>query len=197
MKEKKESAGENIKELRKKQDEIKDKFLIIVHTGEGKGKSTAAFGMAMRTIAHGWKAAIVQFMKSPKDYNYGEVKLAEAFDGLDVYTMGEGFTWNTKDRQADIRAAQRAWKKAVETARSGEYRLVVFDEIIYAMHYGFLDEKLVFSFLDEKPPGVHFVLTGRNASGELIARADLVTEMKNIKHPYKEKGLLAQKGIDW
>ncbi|MES0489342.1 MAG: cob(I)yrinic acid a,c-diamide adenosyltransferase [Leptospirales bacterium] len=176
---------------------MKDKSLIIVHTGKGKGKSSAAFGMALRMVAHGKSAAIVQFMKGTGRFTYGEVLLAKKLDGLDVFTMGAGFTWETKDRQKDIDSAEQAWEKAVQVMESGKYNLVVLDEIVYTMDYGFLSEEKVIDYIKKKPVGLHVVLTGRNASSQLMEAADLVTEMKNIKHPFKEKGIPAQKGIDW
>jgi len=188
---------DEISAKRKIQKDIKDKSVIIVNTGDGKGKTTAAFGTVMRTIAHGWNAAIVQFMKSPSDYHYGEVKIAEKFESLEIFTMGAGFTWSTNDLEHDRQLALTAWKKSLEVMTSGKFRLVLLDEILYAIHYKFLDENLVLEFLSAKPTGLNIILTGRNASPAMINAADLVTEMKNIKHPYKEKGLLAQKGIDW
>ena len=182
---------------RKIQNEVKDKSIVIVNTGEGKGKTTAAFGIVMRTIAHGWNAAIVQFMKSPTDYHYGEVKIAAKFDTLDVFTMGAGFTWDTNNIEQDKKLALEAWQKAVNVMESGKYRLVMLDEILYAIKYKFLDENMILNFLKNKPEGLNIILTGRHASDAMIQAADLVTEMKNIKHPYKEKNLLAQKGIDW
>jgi len=188
---------EEIAERRRVQKDIEDKSIIIVNTGEGKGKTTAAFGIVMRTIAHGWNAAIVQFMKSPKDYHYGESKIAEKFETLDIYTMGAGFTWNTNDIEKDKKLAMEAWQKAVDVMNSGKYHTVMLDEILYAIHYKFLDESLVLDYLKAKPAGLNIILTGRYAGDAIIQVADLVTEMKNIKHPYKEKKLLAQKGIDW
>jgi cob(I)alamin adenosyltransferase len=188
---------EEIEEKRKIQNEIEDKSIIMVFTGEGKGKTTAAFGTVMRTIGHGWTAAIVQFMKSPSDYHYGEVKIAEKLNTLDIFTMGAGFTWNTKNIEQDKKLALEAWNRAVEIMESQKYRLVMLDEILYAIHYKFLSEDMVIKWLKNKPKGLNVILTGRNASPKIIKTADLVTEMKNIKHPYKEKNLLAQKGIDW
>ena len=186
----------DLKNKRKKQASIKDKSLIIVHTGDGKGKTTAALGMVMRTIAHGQRAAIVQFMKS-NTVKYGEVKLAVESNNLDVFTMGAGFTWDTKNREIDIRTAQEGWSKSVEIMNSNKYRLVVLDEINYVIDYEFLDEQIVLRYLENKPKNLYIVLTGRNAKPSIIEKADLVTEMKKIKHPFDTKGLLAQKGIEW
>ena len=187
-----------LKEQRKEQAKFKgkDKSLIIVHTGDGKGKTTAAFGMVMRMVGHGWPAAIVQFMKS-SEFKYAEVKLAEKLENLDVFTLGAGFTWDTQNIEVDKQTARNAWEKAKELMDSGKYRLVLLDEINYVLDYNFLEEKLVLDYLKNKPPQLHIVLTGRNASPALIECAQLVTEMKKIKHPYEDIALLAQKGIEW
>ena len=188
---------EQIRSKRKKQKNIRDKYLTIVHTGDGKGKTTAAFGLVMRIIMHGWKALIVQFMKNPKEFQYAEHKWADQMENLDIFSMGAGFTWNTMNRDLDISTTLETWEKAKEFMSSGKYKLVVLDEINYVMDYKFLDEKEVVKFLKKKPPKLHLVLTGRNAPASIIQLADLVTEMKKIKHPYEEKGILAQKGVEW
>ncbi|MBI4178243.1 cob(I)yrinic acid a,c-diamide adenosyltransferase [bacterium] len=175
----------------------KDKALVIVFTGNGKGKTSAALLMAFRTVAHGWKAAVVQFLKSPKDFRYGEQIIAEKLEGLDFFMMGAGFTWNTNNRELDIQTTLSTWEKCKECVLSGKYRLVVWDEINYVIDYGFLPLDAVLEFLKNKPPKVHIVLTGRNAKPELIDRANLVTEMKEIKHPYKLEGIIAQKGVEY
>ncbi len=174
----------------------KSKALIIVHTGDGKGKTTAAMGIALRMLAHGSKVALVQFMKSPSDYKYGEQKISKVIPDLDVFTMGAGFTWDTKNRDLDIKTSLETWEKCKEVCRSGKYELVIWDEINYVIDFGFLDEKEILAFLDKKPLP-HIILTGRNASSKIIKAADLVTEMANIKHPYKDQGIKAQKGIEW
>ncbi len=190
-------AVQQIEERKKNQDK-KNRFLTMVHTGDGKGKTTAALGMVMRTVGHGWNAAIIQFMKNPDEFKYAEHKLEKKFENLDVFTMGAGFTWNTQDRGLDIRTTKNAWEKSKEVILSGKYRLVLLDEIIYVMDYKFLDEELVIDFLkNEKPTDLHLILTGRNASKKLCEIADLVTEMKNIKHPFETQGVLAQKGLEW
>lgn len=174
----------------------KSKHLIIVHTGEGKGKTTAAMGIALRILAHGGKVALIQFMKSPTDYKYGEQKISKTIPELDVFTMGAGFTWDTKNRDLDIKTSLETWEKCKETSLSGIYELVIWDEINYVINYGFLDEQEVLAFLDDETLP-HLILTGRNATSNIIKKADLVTEMKNIKHPFKERGIRAQKGIEW
>jgi cob(I)alamin adenosyltransferase len=170
--------------------------LIIVHTGNGKGKTSAALGMALRTVAHGWKAGIVQFIKKEGEFDYGEHKIKSLLPGWDIFPMGAGFTWNTKDRALDTRTALTAWNKCREVALSGSYSMVVFDEINYVIDYGYLMLDPVLEFLSNKPHALNIVLTGRNARPELIEIADLVTEMKEIKHPFK-KGILARKGLEF
>ncbi|MDH5716722.1 MAG: cob(I)yrinic acid a,c-diamide adenosyltransferase [Spirochaetia bacterium] len=172
------------------------KFLIIVHTGDGKGKTTAAMGMIIRTITHGWNAAVVQFLKKETAYKYAEQKLAKKFENLDVYTIGAGFTWDIKNKETQIKKTLEAWEKSKKLIFSKKYRMILLDEINYALDFGFLDEKEVLEVLEKKPEKLHLILTGRNAKKSIIKKADLVTEMKNIKHPF-EKGILAQKGVDW
>ncbi len=171
------------------------KGLIIIYTGNGKGKSTAAFGTAIRAIATGYKVAVVQFIK-------GQWKTAEGKffknlkDQCQFFEMGKGFTWDTKNFDDDVKTAQRAWKKCCELLHDKENQLVIFDEIIYAIQYNFLEVKDVLAQLKQKPPFKHVILTGAGATKELIDIADLVTEMKCIKHPY-ERGIKAQAGIDF
>lgn len=196
-KEEDDRAREGIRAKKKISAQKKDKSLIIVFTGDGKGKTSAALMMAFRTVAHGWKAAVVQFMKSPKDFHYGEQMLSEKLPGLDFFMMGAGFTWNTNDRELDIRTTLETWEKCKSCVMSGDYRLVVWDEINYVIDYGFLPLADVLEFLKKKPPKVHICLTGRNAKPELIEMANLVTEMKDVKHPYRLEGIIAQKGIEY
>lgn len=178
------------------EEKKKSKKLIVVHTGNGKGKTSAAMGMAFRTVAHGGKVAVIQFLKSKEDYKYGEQKLAEQLDNFDIFTMGAGFTWDVNDRETDIRTTRETWEKCKETVLSGEYSLVIWDEINYVIDYDYLDVQEVLEFLEQRPQ-VHIVLTGRNAKESVIEIADLVTEMKCIKHPYREQNIRAQKGIEW
>lgn len=176
--------------------EKKKKGLIIVYTGDGKGKTTAAFGIAFRAAGQGMSVAVVQFIKGK--WKSGEVKAAEAFKKLiKVYAVGEGFTWETKNRQKDKDKVQKTWDFSRETIESGKCDVVILDEINYAIDYGYLDLKDVIETLKQKPKMLHIVLTGRNAKPELIEIADLVTEMKTIKHPFSEQGMLAQTGIDF
>jgi len=173
------------------------KGLIIVHTGAGKGKSSSAFGMILRCIAHGMPCAVVQFVKGAWDT--GERRLlTEHFGALcQFHSMGEGFTWETQDRARDIAAAERGWEVAQGLIRDAAIRMVVLDEINIALRYGLLDAGAVVAFLKaEKPPRNHVVLTGRNAPPQLIAAADLVTEMTLVKHPFRA-GVKAQPGVEF
>ena len=174
-----------------------EKGLIIVHTGKGKGKSSAAFGMIFRCIAHDMKCAVVQFIKGGMDT--GERNLISAnFSGLcEFHTMGEGFTWETQDKERDIAAASAAWQKAKELIRDESNRMVLLDEVNIALRYGYIPLAEVLSFLaEEKPARTHVVLTGRNAADELMEMADLVTEMSLIKHPFRS-GIKAQIGVEF
>ncbi len=177
-----------------------EKGLLIVHTGKGKGKSTAAFGLALRALGHGMRVGIVQFVKGK--WETGERHALERFPGLvDIRTMGEGFTWETQDRARDIRAARAAWEAAkamVEAARAAppRYDLVVLDELNIVLRYDYLPLAEVTAFLAGRPAALHVVATGRNAKPELLAIADLVTEMTMVKHPF-QAGIKAQKGIEF
>lgn len=174
----------------------KPRPLIVINTGEGKGKTTAALGMVLRHLVNQWPVAIVQFQKNPDDFKYGEQKLAEVFPELEIHTLGAGFTWNETDESIHQKAALNALKKAEELIFSGKFKMVFLDEIIYSIHFRFLEESRVIDLIQRAKGKVHLLLTGRYASESLIAMADLVTEMKNIKHPY-EQGIPAQKGIEW
>ena len=198
------SDRHNAKMARKKQARDKimstktdEKGLVIVHTGKGKGKSSAAFGMIFRCIAHQLPCAVVQFIKGGMDT--GERKLVAAHFGdiCQFHTMGEGFTWETQDRERDIAAATAAWEKAKELIRDERYHMVLLDEINIALRYGYIPLDEVIAFLEtEKPEMTHVVLTGRNAADELIEIADLVTEMALVKHPFRS-GIKAQIGVEF
>ncbi len=173
------------------------KGLIIVHTGKGKGKSSAAFGMIFRHIAHGKPSAVVQFIKGAMWA--GERDLIEKYfsDLCQFHTMGEGFTWETQDRARDVAAASAAWEKAKELIRDERNSMVLLDEINIALRYDYLDINEVVAFLkSEKPHMTHVVLTGRNAKEELIEIADLVTEMELVKHPFRS-GIKGQPGVEF
>jgi cob(I)alamin adenosyltransferase len=174
-----------------------EKGLVIVLTGPGKGKSSSGFGMILRCIAHGMPSAVVQFIKGAWDT--GERRLIEGSFGhlCQFHAMGEGFTWETQDKARDIAMAQAGWEKAKSLIRDENLRMVLLDEIVIALRYGYLDEAEVLRFLaEEKPPLTHVVLTGRNASESLVAAADLVTEMTLVKHPFRS-GIKAQMGVEF
>ena len=174
-----------------------EKGLIIVHTGKGKGKSSAAFGMIFRAIAHGMPCAVVQYIKG--GMKTGERDLIESRFGdiCAFHTMGEGFTWETQDKTRDIEMAGAAWEKSKELIRDEGIRMVLLDEINIALRYGYLDIAEVVEFLKtEKPAMTHVILTGRNAADELIEIADLVTEMELVKHPFRS-GVKAQAGVEF
>ncbi|MFQ6547168.1 cob(I)yrinic acid a,c-diamide adenosyltransferase [Aestuariibius sp. 2305UL40-4] len=174
-----------------------EKGLIIVHTGKGKGKSSAAFGMIFRCIAHGMPCAVVQFIKGGMSTGERDLILAKFSDACQFHTMGEGFTWETQDKTRDTEMAQAAWAKAKELIADETNRMVLLDEINIALRYGYLDIAEVLAFLrDHKPPMTHVVLTGRNAHEDLIEAADLVTEMELVKHPFRA-GIKAQQGVEF
>jgi cob(I)alamin adenosyltransferase len=168
--------------------------LLIVYTGHGKGKTTAALGTVMRALGRGLGVAVVQFIKGK--WKTGERVFAEGVPGLTFLVMGEGFTWESGDLTRDRDAARRAWSTAKELIASGEHALVVLDEITYAIHYDFIELADVLSTLRDRPEHVTAIVTGRNAPDELCALADLVTEMKLVKHPF-EQGRKALPGIDY
>ncbi len=173
------------------------KGLIIVHTGKGKGKSSAAFGMIFRCIAHAMPCAVVQFIKGGMSTGERDLILRQFTDICEFHTMGEGFTWETQDRTRDTEMAQAAWAKARDLIRDPKNRMVLLDEINIAIRYDYVDIAEVVAFLrDEKPAMTHVVLTGRNAHDDLIALADLVTEMELVKHPFRS-GIKAQIGVEF
>lgn len=172
------------------------KGLILVYTGDGKGKSTSAFGTALRIIGRGYKVAIVQFIKG--NWKTGEAEFFKKFvnNHCDLFIMGEGFTWDTKSFAKDVKTASQAWKKCCQLLHDPKYHLVIFDEINYVMNYNFLAVKEVVQALQRKPKFKHVILTGRDAPKEIIELADLVTDMRAVKHPY-QKDVKAQPGIDY
>ena len=177
-----------------------EKGLLIVHTGKGKGKSTAAFGLVVRAIGNGMKVGVVQYVKGK--WQTGERGVLEKFpEQVEIRTMGEGFTWETQDRARDIRAARSAWevsRQMIEASRGDDpkYDLVLLDELNIVLRYGYLDLAEVVEFLSNRPEMLHVVVTGRNAKPELVEAADLVTEMTMVKHPFRA-GVKAQKGIEF
>ncbi len=178
-----------------------EKGLLIVHTGKGKGKSTAAFGLAMRALGNGLKVGVVQYVKGK--WETGERHVLEKFpEQVEIRTMGEGFTWDTQDRARDIRAAQAAWQAShqmIEASRgeNPKYDMVILDELNIVLRYDYLPLDQVIEVLKNRPEGLHIVVTGRNAKAELIEIADLVTEMTQVKHPFREQNVKAQKGIEF
>jgi cob(I)alamin adenosyltransferase len=172
-----------------------EKGLLIVHTGPGKGKSTAAFGLALRMLGHGRRVGVVQFVKGA--WNTGERDAFAAFgDRVAWHTMGEGFTWETQDLARDVAAAERAWAKAMELMSDPGIALVILDELNIALRYGYLDLAAVVAGLSSRRPALHVIVTGRNAKAELVAAADLVTEMTLVKHHFAA-GVKAQSGIEF
>jgi cob(I)alamin adenosyltransferase len=177
-------------------EKTEEKGLIIVNTGNGKGKTTAALGMVMRSLGHGYKVAIVQFIKGAWEPAEKAV-LGKWSDQLEFHAMGEGFTWDTQDRERDIEKATAAWATSLEYIINPEYRLVLLDEVNIALKLGYLDVDTVIAGLARKPEDSHVILTGRGAPEQLIAIADLVTEMSLVKHPFREQGVKAQPGIEF
>jgi cob(I)alamin adenosyltransferase len=172
-----------------------EKGLLIVHTGTGKGKSTAAFGLALRMLGRGHRVGVVQFGKGA--WQSAERAALEQFgDQVVWHTLGEGFTWETQDRARDVAAAQRAWSKALELMADPGFGMVVLDELNIALRYEHLDLGAVIAAFTARRPGLHVVVTGRNAKPELIAAADLVTEMTLVKHHFAA-GVKAQPGIEY
>ena len=173
-----------------------EKGLIIVNTGNGKGKTTAALGMVLRSLGHGYNVAIIQFIKGA--WEPAEKAAFDSWgDQLAFHAMGEGFTWDTQDRDRDIHMAELAWAKSLEYISNPRYRLVLLDEVNVALKLGYLSVETVLTGLNQKPDTNHVVLTGRGAPEALIARADLVTEMTLIKHPFKAQGIKAQAGVEF
>jgi cob(I)alamin adenosyltransferase len=172
-----------------------EKGLLIVHTGAGKGKTTAALGLAVRALGHGMKVGIVQFVKGA--IATGEAALLKRLDlPIELHTLGEGFTWKTQDRQRDVAAARRGWDKARELLRDPAFGLVILDELNIVLRYDYLPLEEVLAELSQRRAGLHVVVTGRNAQPQLIEMADLVTEMTMVKHPFRS-GVKPQPGIEF
>ena len=190
MEKRKEVQTERLKERNK------EKGLIIINTGQGKGKTTAALGLGLRTIGHNHKVAIIQFIKG--GWEPGELLALKMFgDQLKFHAHGEGFTWETQDRDKDINLVALSWRKALSYIKNPSYKLIILDEIIVAIKLGYIDEDEIINGINLRPELTHIVLTGRGASKKLIASADLVTEMKLIHHPFREQGVKAQEGIEY
>ncbi len=180
------------------QEEKKNKTkkgLILVFTGNGKGKTTAAIGITMRAVGHGFKVCFIQFIKG--SWKYGEMEAIARFpENIDFHVLGRGFTWKSDDLDKDREAARAAWEKAKEAIFSGRYQMVVLDEFTYLLSYDMIDREDVLRVLNDKPRDLHIVITGRDADPKLLELADLVTEMRAVKHPYKQ-GVKAQRGIEF
>ena len=173
-----------------------EKGLIIVNTGNGKGKTTAALGMVLRSLGHGYRVAIVQFIKGA--WEPAEKAVPSLWpDQLEFHAMGEGFTWETQDRERDIQKAQAAWETGLTFIRNPDFKLVLLDEVNIALKLGYLNVEDVLTGLEQKPDDSHVILTGRGAPPALVERADLVTEMTLVKHPFREQGVKAQPGIEY
>ena len=173
-----------------------EKGLVLVFTGDGKGKTTAALGLALRTLGHGDQVAVVQFIKG--GWQPGEAKALELFgDALHWHALGEGFTWETQDRERDRQLVQQAWEQSLVYLADASRKLVVLDEVNVALKLGYLGIEQVLAGLDLRPELTHVALTGRGAPPQLLERADLVTEMKLVRHPFREQGVKAQRGIEF
>mgnify|MGYP004516541817 CR=1 FL=1 len=172
-----------------------EKGLLIVHTGAGKGKTSAALGMVVRAIGHGMKVGVVQFVKGAMDT--GEAAVLARFPDVEFKPMGEGFTWDTQDRTRDIASARTAWEEVKRMIADPSYGMVVADELNIVLRYDYLPLDEVLEVFAAKPAMTHVIVTGRNAPGALVDVADLVTDMTLVKHPYREQGVKAQKGIEF
>lgn len=173
-----------------------EKGLVLVFTGDGKGKTTAALGLVLRTLGHGERVAVVQFIKG--GWHPGEARALALFgDSLHWHALGEGFTWETQDRERDRQLVQMAWECALGYLADADCRLVVLDEVNVALKLGYLELDALLEGLARRPPLTHVALTGRGAPQGLVERADLVTEMKLIRHPFREQGVKAQAGIEY
>jgi cob(I)alamin adenosyltransferase len=167
---------------------------VLVNTGEGKGKSTAAFGTALRAIARGWKVGVVQFLKSG-EWSVGEEKIGRQL-GIDWWALGDGFTWDSEDIEESEAIAREAWRQAKERMASGEYDLIVLDEITYPINWGWIDLGEVLASIEARPARLNLILTGRDAPASLVEVADTVTEMRKVKHAF-DRGVMARRGIDY
>jgi cob(I)alamin adenosyltransferase len=168
--------------------------LVLVNTGDGKGKSTAAFGTAIRAVARGWKVAVIQFLKSG-EWSVGEEKVGRQI-GVDWWAMGDGFTWDSESMEESEAIAREAWAKAKEMIGSGDYQLIVLDEVTYPINWGWIDIDEVLAAIGDRPPRLNLILTGRDAPDRLVEVADTVTEMRKVKHAF-DRGIVARRGIDY
>ncbi|MDS4041147.1 MAG: cob(I)yrinic acid a,c-diamide adenosyltransferase [Candidatus Competibacter sp.] len=173
----------------------REKGLLMVFTGPGKGKTTAAFGMTLRAVGHDMRVGVVQFIKGARDS--AERTVLSRFENVDFQTIGDGFTWLTQDRERDVATAERAWAEAERMIGDPRCDLVILDELNPVLHYGYLDPARVLAVFSARRPDLHIVVTGRNAPEALVEQADLVSEIRAIKHPYREQGVKAQRGIEF
>ena len=175
-------------------EKVRAKSVVVVNTGDGKGKSSSAFGVMIRSIARGWRVAVIQSIKSGQ-WNVGEEKIGRQL-GVDWWTIGEGFSWDSEDLTRDEAVAREAWAQAKAIIEAGEHELVVLDEITYPMTWGWIDTDDVVRTISERPEKVNIVATGRDAPQALVDVADTVTEMRMVKHAF-ERGIMAKKGIEY
>ena len=172
-----------------------EKGLLLVFTGPGKGKTTAAFGMALRAIGHGMRVGVVQFIKAGQDS--AERAVLSRFENVDFQVIGDGFTWLTQNREQDMATAERAWAEAERMIGDPDYELIILDELNLVLNYGYLDLARVLAVFGARRPGLHVVVTGRNTPATLVELADLVSEIRALKHPYRDQGVKAQRGIEY
>lgn len=180
---------------RKQARATREKGLLMVFTGPGKGKTTAALGMALRAVGHGMRVGIVQFIKGAQDS--AEHTALSRFDNVEFLTLGDGFTWLTQNRAQDMATVARAWAEAERMIGDPRYGLVILDEINIVLHYGYLDLAQILATFAARRPELHIAVTGRNAPAALVEQADLVSEIHAVKHPYREQGVKAQRGIEF
>lgn len=180
---------------KKQAQAIDEKGLLIVNTGTGKGKSSAAFGMGLRAVGHGMKLGVVQFIKGAQ--HSAERDVFQQLPNVDWQTIGDGFTWNTQNRDQDIATAQRAWAEAARMILDPGYDMVILDELCWVLKYEYLLIEEILETFSKRKPMQHIIVTGRHAPEALIAAADLVSDIRPIKHPYKEQGVRAQAGIEF
>lgn len=174
--------------------DVRKPSLVLINTGDGKGKSTAAFGTAMRAVARGWNVAVIQFLKSG-DWSVGEEKIGRQL-GIDWWVLGDGFTWDSENIDESEAIAHEAWARAKATIESAEYDMILLDEVTYPINWGWIDIDEVLSVIENRPEKVNLILTGRDAPQALIEIADTVTEMTKVKHAFDE-GVMARRGIDY